>query len=193
MLITNLSYTRRRPVEQYGYEELSASAALTEMDTPSQCANDLRNFINGVVFTDASPVKSFEQQKPVPKNEGMIKVETEAPVVQDKKKAKPKGVKVSSETTISPIVKPEPEQMTLPLVENAAPKANKKHTIYDRNSETHKDEFKTVLDKVCPHWRDLKGKAKDLSIELAEEKIAFLDENGNVLASFEEKVREYMA
>lgn len=192
MLITNLTYTRRKPVEQYGYEELSASAALNETDVPGQCASDLRNFINGVVFSDVTLGKTFEAPKPKVKNMGREEKQTEAPVEEEPQvevAKEKKKIKKSKETTVTLVEKPAPEVVE---VDEAPAKVNKKHTIYNRELEVHKQEFKVVLSKVCPHWKDLKSRAKDLSEELAKEKVAFLDENGVVLPEFEAKVREYM-
>lgn len=69
----------------------------------------------------------------------------------------------------------------------------KKPQVYDRESDTHKEIFSTVLKGVSPNWKKdakLKAKAKSASVKL--EGADFLDAEGEVLASFKQSVKKHL-
>lgn len=226
MKITNVTYTRRMPVEQYGYEEMSATAALGDNENFTSKSCELRDEVNRVLNSsigeflkeenekskmqgelnlnkepqievkcsdnmEQAPVKEKVEVVEDPNKEYAINAETGEKVeITKKKMGRPKktATEYPSEVTLTPIVKPAPEE----IKEKVVKPSKKNVTVYDRNIEIHRDELKVVLAEVYPDWKTLAGRAKDLSFHLTENQTEFLDSEGVVLESFKTIVKEYM-
>ena len=66
-----------------------------------------------------------------------------------------------------------------------------KLTPYDRNLEIHKKLFQSLLSEINPDWKKDPSKAKSVSQTL--EGVEFLDESGEIVESFKNKLVEAMA
>jgi hypothetical protein len=66
-----------------------------------------------------------------------------------------------------------------------------KLTPYDRNLEIHKKLFQSLLTELDPDWKKDPSKAKSISQTL--EGVEFLDESGEIVESFRNKLVEAMA
>jgi hypothetical protein len=163
MKINEVRYTKRFNMGNYEHEEFTISAILEGDDTCLDVVNTMKTEIE--IARGTVPVlQAAKKQKPVEKEE-------------------------------EPTEEAEP---TMPIAAKTAKKAAKKTKakpvqVYERANDTHKEIFSQMLNRVYPSWKtsaESKNAAKQASQAL--NGVEFLDENGVVLESFQEKVQEIL-
>ena len=162
MKITTMTFTRRMPKEQYGYEELTCTVEVSAEENSVEIVNELKAFVNLAVSDEVVAKTGNEKISSVISEE---KIE----VVKDKESPE----------------KPKKAEKAVKAENAEKPKKEKpsKNASYDRNKDSHKAIFVAYLASKFPDWKkDKAALAKEISINL--EGTDFLDESGKILPSF---------
>lgn len=162
-----VTYTRRMPMEQYGYAEMTSTATVGDDETPLTAFMALKAEVEKAVAMEVSAATEPE-------------IVEEKPAKKAKKAAK---VEVAAE---------EDEEEVAPV--KAAKKTKAKTSNYSRSNETHKAMFADALNNSFPSWKKTdagKSKAKKLSQDL--DGTEFLDASGEILESFLDAMAEGMS
>ncbi len=214
MKIATIEYTRRRPLEQYGHEELKAIAHLEDDEGPLVAAIELKSLVNTALTMEISDVGSGDfdykdaQDSESEVGEDKMTGASEEPVAKDIVEEKIHGESAPQKVKRGRKAKPkdEPTEELPGKVINTAgvetdeeieaekekpKKLRKAGSPYDRNNPIHKNLFSEKLNELFPNWRDTRGKAKDASLDLEGEEM--LDADGNMLKAFIAKLVERMS
>lgn len=184
MKIYDLRYERTFKIADYEPEKYALSAILDEGENAVEAFSQMKGIV-----ADSFGGKSV----------AAVEKTTTTPV------AKAKAVKESAPKTEAPKkeevkeeVKEEPKKEEVKEAKKEEPKKEKKKvssiTAYVRQNDDHRGKMGSLIDSVCPTWREnpkAKEAAKLASTEL--EGKDFLDEKGNFVDSFLAEVKTRMA
>jgi hypothetical protein len=209
MKISEARYTRRYNIGNYEHEEYTLAAVVKEGETGAEALIDLKHQVAAAYVGEGSigpaPEPEEEIEQPIEEEEIPVEeeipeeteeeveeedIEEEVPEEKPKKKTKAPKKEEAEEDDYDYA-----DQLPKELVKEAPKKKSfkKKPQTYQRSNEAHKEIFSNVLKAVAPDWKksfESKAQAKKVSQKMVGEE--FLDEDGNVVASFTEAVRKAM-
>ncbi len=201
MKVTEVKYARKFNTGNYENEEFGVSALVEDGETPTEVLAALKAEVQaafaGVVAEAEAEAEEEDDAEEIE--------ETEAEGNEDEEDdTEEEDEDDSEESDDSPKTgKTEKKQSKKSSTSTASDgKAGKAATgkkfkarpqIYSRNNETHKEIFSGILRAVAPKWKDSEtsrelGKATSKAMHGKD----FLDEAGEVYASFKELVRKAM-
>jgi len=172
-----VTYTRRMPMEQYGYCELTATATIGDDENAHDAFMSLKEEVEKAISGEMSAASETVTEEP-----------------KKKTKAKVKAAKVEEEEEeINTEDTPDDDEGEEVVAPKAARKTKSKTSTYSRSNETHKALFAATLNEEFPAWKKTdasKAKAKKLSQSL--DGTEFLDADGEVTMSFIALMRKGM-
>lgn len=196
MKVSEARFQKRYNVAQYEHEEYSLTAVVDEdesaVEVLAQLKADIQEAYDGAASGNAEPEP--EEEKPKKKKSKAKAEESEdEESAEDQETDEATEEEESEETESEETEETEGEEDEKPV--KAKKGFKKKPQAYQRSNETHKDIFTSrVLKAVAPDWKkttESKAKAKKVSMKLEGED--FLDESGEVLASFKAAAKKLMA
>ena len=197
--VTEAKFNRRYNVGQYEHEDYTLTAVLDEGDDTLLVLNSLKKSIASAFGgeTETTSETIAEVEKPKRKSRAK-KEEPEEEAVEEE--AVEEGEE-PEDLDPEDLEEEEEEEEEEEVVEEKPAKAKakgkrgfkKKDQPYSRSSEQHKEIFSNVLKAISPDWKKSpasKTKAKEASQSM--EGKDFLDETGEVIASFKAEVKKLM-
>lgn len=209
MQLTNFSIMRRKPMEQYGHEEITVHGTFDKEESPESALREAKVVVVDVLYGAALPkIEKPIQHKPAASEVSELKVggtpvstpeapettEVRVEVAPPKAEKKPRKPKVEAEASAAPTETAPVKSEVTPEATTAPKKTKKSETVYSRETDLHKKLVGEFLDKEFPTWKKNAGnveKAKAVSVTLVGQ--PFLDAEGRVLESFKQSFREKMA
>lgn len=186
MIVESITYTKRKPLEPYAHEEITASALIEEGDVLGQIL-ELKNFVDSALSKNRNEIISFPNSEPVP--------DKKTPKAEEKVKKPAAKAEAKEEKTTPEKESPAAKEEVVKAEEKKTPlkvKVKGAVTKYNRATELHKKLVSEILDSDHKGWRTNATKARDASVKLEEENIDFLDSEGRVLDSFKEALKMAM-
>jgi hypothetical protein len=200
MKVTDLKFARRYAVADYEYAEYTVSAVLDEEGdvTPAEALQTLKAEVEAAHKGAASsPAKASPKKEEPKKMDSPKKAKPQSPGADDEEEVDDVG---ESEDDADDEVVDQEEEEKKPASKkpskssDAGPKKSgfkKKGSVYDRENELHKKLFSEKAKELVPGWNKSeagKAKGKKLSQQLAGTE--FLDENGEIVESFEKAMKK---
>lgn len=174
MKFETITVMQRKNLGNYEHLEITTTVTLEEGEDFVASAMTARTYVEAVLNMPLDDIKKKEEPKEVVKEEEAV---AEAPKKEKKTKAK-KADTLESGQEVPPVIE-----------EKKAPKA--KNVVYNRTIEAHKNLLSAHLGNNFPGWKAAKPidaiKAFTASLEGKE----FLDEQGNVVDSFNDLLKEF--
>lgn len=196
MKYNEVKYEYKVNLGDYNSEMLGISSSIQEGEDVGNCIIEVMNIIRGSLgvklieksvkaeVTSEPTLEIKEEKKTKAKKEKAV----EAPVVEEKAVEAPV---VEEKVVDSPATGAAKEEAVVEeSVKKPTRKLKSKTSIYDRSNDIHKKLIGEILDKENPGWRAAPGKAKAASVAL--EGKDFLDDEGLVLTSFRDLLKEEM-
>ena len=185
MRVTEVKYSKKFNLGNYESEEFGLTAVLEEDDVAQVAFIGLKNEV--AIAYSGEVTKPEPEELPEPKK-GKKKAKPEPEVEEETEEEESEETEVEETEETEDEVDDEPK-----AAKGKKSKFKKKPQTYLRSNETHKEIFSNVLKTVAPDWKkttESKAKAKAASQKLEGEE--FLDENGEVLATFKAAVKKAM-
>lgn len=188
--IYDARYERTFKVADYESEKFSLATAVEEGDNVAEMFDGMKTIVKNsfsgkAVGVDKTTTTSMAKGTPIAKTET-----TTTTLPKEDKKVEAK-VEAKKEEPAKKETKVETKKET-PAATTKEKKS--KATKYLRANDDHRGTVGSIFDKLLPNWRDIpeaKATAKELSMSMEGED--FLDENGKILESFNEKIKEKFA
>jgi hypothetical protein len=191
MIITDVTYSRKKNLGNYESEDITLGARIEEGESVESCLLVLKDRV-AVAFgekevTQAAPVATQEVKEEVvvaDKDE----VEANKKKIAADKKKEVNAAKKKAEAA----AKKEATAAAKAAEKEVKKEAKKAATVpYDRNNVSHKTDLGKVLAGINANWKtECAGLAKQASVELAGK--PFYNSDGVVLPEFVEMVKGYI-
>lgn len=178
MKIKTITYTERKVLAQYEYAELSSVAELADGEDEAEAVIKLMEYVAAALNREMSAIKENINGKVSGKcnesgsNDGGNSQEEQ--IKKEDKTDKKTNKRTKKEGTTS------------------TSKSNSKseYVAYNRDIEAHRQLLSSHLSSKYPTWKTKEG-IKEFSASLAGKD--FLDENGNIVESFEKVLSDFFA
>jgi hypothetical protein len=216
MKVTEVKFTRRYNTGEYEFEEYTASAIVEDSELASTVLQALKleiakTFSGEVEAAPAVPKKEEKKKDGKPKSDSRVSkrskdveeleeetAEQSSDSTEDEEEAEDydsSNDESDNESEADGDDSGEEEEKPKKKVAPAPKKGfKKKPQEYSREVEAHIAAFSSVLKAVAPDWKktpESKARAKAVSRKMIGKE--FLDENGDVVASFKAEVKKLMA